>query len=638
MKWIWRWALCLCTLAGVCSANAGSLHEKQLKKLIAEALSTKIANQSGWRKLVHYGRDEDNPNGLQSAVHSQEFFLSKHGRFNPEDELVATLRAFAKESGQDPNTHAQCIFPGRYLWLSSVLDLNGACLPVVKCDLFEKWSRGGAIYSVSVLFATGYLGNPASYYGHTLIKFNSSSEIQSDLLDVSVNYGAIVPPNEDPFSYMLKGAFGGYDGGFSHIQFYFHNHNYGELELRDVWEYELKLNRFQVALIVAHSWELLGKKFTYHFFKRNCAYRVAEIIELIDGVDVIPREMPWTFPQTFMMRLNDQQVNDHPLVSQIRYHPSRQTRLYNKFDYLNNQEKQTLAQIIEDIDLLDGESFMQHDDTSKLKIIEVLQDYYQFRSDPKDVKEGSVNPVKVNYDRVLAERFNLPVGKVFKETYLSSPPHKSRRPSAIRMGVVDNEQHTGLSIKIRPSYYDSLDADVGHVAYSSLVMFDTKLTYLENSLRLRYMDIMKVESVNSAKTGLPGDSGRAWKIRMGLVQQNLTCDRCVVARFDGDVGMARSIGDERAVMGGYLGAALQNNRNGDGSLFAKSTLFLNVNLSQHLRMKFEAENRSHFDSDEGIETVLSLEGRWKFSNNWDARILAEKNKGEELSLSLGYYW
>jgi hypothetical protein len=162
----------------------------------------------------------------------------------------------------------------------------------------------GDIDSISLLYATGYLGNPASYYGHTLLKFNSSHKLQSKLLDVSVNYGAIVPSGENPLSYIFKGMLGGYDGGFSHIEFYFHNHNYGELELRDIWEYELGFSNADVQLMVAHLWELMGKKNTYYFFRKNCAYRIAEILELAGDLKIIPDDRPWVFPQTIAAKLN----------------------------------------------------------------------------------------------------------------------------------------------------------------------------------------------------------------------------------------------------------------------------------------------------------------------------------------------
>jgi hypothetical protein len=159
----------------------------------------------------------------------------------------------------------------------------------IACPRFDGFIRNSEVESVSIIFATGFLGNPASYYGHALLKFNyTGTDSRSPLLDVSVNYGAILTGTDDPLTYMLKGVFGGYDGGFSHVHYYFHNHNYGENELRDLWEYRLDLPPEAVRLIVAHAWEVLGQRYTYYFFRRNCAFRMAEIVQVVDGVDITP--------------------------------------------------------------------------------------------------------------------------------------------------------------------------------------------------------------------------------------------------------------------------------------------------------------------------------------------------------------
>lgn len=43
-----------------------------------------------------------------------------------------------------------------------------------------------------------------------------------------------MPDDENPVFYVFKGVFGGYEGGFSNTEYYHHNHNYGETELRDL--------------------------------------------------------------------------------------------------------------------------------------------------------------------------------------------------------------------------------------------------------------------------------------------------------------------------------------------------------------------------------------------------------------------
>lgn len=317
----------------------GGGSSSKVEDIVRLAQEQDLSNNNSWLRLGHYEENSASASGWTSAIHSPAFFLSETGITDPVAELEATIRAFAQAPGANPDLHPQCHFKGRYTWLLSTLQLDSERFPAVHCEAYSKWTKGQAVESISLLYATGYLGNPASFYGHTLLKLNSTDPARSALLDVSVNYGAIVPPNDGPIIYVLKGMLGGYDAGFSHIQFYFHNHNYGELELRDIWEYQLDLSQPQVDLIMGHLWELLGKKYRYYFFRKNCGYRMAEILELVEGLDIIPRSHPYVYPQTVMTNLSEATIAGQSVVSEVKYHPSRQSRLYNKYQQLDNAEK-----------------------------------------------------------------------------------------------------------------------------------------------------------------------------------------------------------------------------------------------------------------------------------------------------------
>ena len=289
---------------------------------LAASLSDDLAQERVWRKLVYYEADTESPTGWKSASVSDVFFLAEDGRTNAQAELAATIVAMSELPGENINEHGQCRFPARYLWLKQQGALQG--ISDLSCPDFSEWIYGDDTESISIVFVTGYLGNPASYYGHTLLKFNSStSRGTSDLLDTTVNYGAIVPPGVGPISYMYNGAVGGFNAGFSHIEYYFHDHNYGERELRDLWEYELNLSPDEVRFVLAHAWELLGKKYIYYFFRKNCAYRMTEVLEIIDGVELIPPRRPWTVPQSVITSTAHTDRDRGPLIRSTKYYPSR---------------------------------------------------------------------------------------------------------------------------------------------------------------------------------------------------------------------------------------------------------------------------------------------------------------------------
>jgi len=134
-----------------------------ISSLLRQAETKKLASNPYWMKLLHYrSKRVGVGSGLLSEIITPTFFLSKDGARDPSAELKATLAAFFKEPGEDPNAHPQCRFVARYKWLQKSLDWGELTPPKVNCELFDEWSKKGTIDSLSLIFVTGYLGNPAS--------------------------------------------------------------------------------------------------------------------------------------------------------------------------------------------------------------------------------------------------------------------------------------------------------------------------------------------------------------------------------------------------------------------------------------------------------------------------------------------
>ena len=75
---------------------------------------------------------------------------------------------------------------------------------------------------------------------------------------------------------------------------------------------------------------VLGKKFVYYFFKENCAYRMAELLELVIGHPLLP-DVPWALPETVFERIAALNRNGAPIVREIRRIPLRQNRFRASF-------------------------------------------------------------------------------------------------------------------------------------------------------------------------------------------------------------------------------------------------------------------------------------------------------------------
>jgi hypothetical protein len=601
----------------------------------AAAAPGEIATESGWLNLGHYVPDRHSPSGWRSAIHPGPFFLAAGGAQDPRLELQATLAAFAMPLVGDPNQHAQCRFPARWLWLKARLGAHPALAANIACPAYDAWTRSGSVESLSIVFATGYLGNPASYYGHVLLKFNfPASAGQTRLLDVSVNYGAIVESRDNPFKYMLKGLFGKYDGGFSHIQFYFQNHNYGELELRDLWEYRLDLPREAVDLIVAHTWEVLGKRYSYYFFQKNCAYRMGDLLQVVDGLKIIPTVTPWVMPQVMMQEIAKARFRGRPLLAGVSYLPSRQSRFYNRYRQLSTPEKTEFAELAQERRRLDDVEFDSRATGSKQALLDALLDYYQFAGNPLDRAPPRLQEA---YRRALAVRFTLPPGTPAIAQSEPAAPHLGRAPGWLQLGWRrDSATGDGLWLRFRPAYYDTLDSGPGQVRNGSLAMADTELTVAHGRVHVGRFTLVGVESVGPGLSGLPSDRGAAWKLSLGAEQERLGCHDCLVARAQGDLG----IGHQWPFVFGalYAGGALQSDRLHQGIGFARSEADVIVRVGSHFGMGFSIQERLPIGSSVGSYAVTRIEGRWSPNPRMDLRLGYAHDGAEEIRLGIGCYW
>ena len=168
-------------------------------------------------------------------------------------------------------------------------------------------------------------------------------------------------------------------------------------------------------------------------------------------------------------------------------------------------------------------------------------------------------------------------------------------------------------------------------------MGDVVIGISDDDVRLREAQLFRVEAVNGALSGLPGDKGKSWRLALGVSEQSLACDDCLVARFEGDIGRSLQLGNHMTA-GAYIGGALQDNRNANGNLFVRGRAFVNASLGSYWDARAVYENRYHIDGDLRHQDVFALTARYSTSGRWDARLSLRKNVSRELTLGFGYYW
>ncbi|MDD1780022.1 DUF4105 domain-containing protein [Enterovibrio sp. ZSDZ35] len=484
--------------------------------------------------LLHY---EKGLVGEESLINDPSFFLSPKGRVSPEEELKATIQAFY----QTPET--QCKFPARKHWLNEQLQFPS--LPNVDCSDYQNYLEAFGAQSISLVYASGYLGNPASMYGHVLLKFNNSEN--HEYLDNTFNYGARVPEDDNKLVYIFQGITGGYQGYYANQKYHHQNLTYSESELRDLWEYRLKLSEQDVTFVLAHLWELENASMTYYFFTENCAYQLAKLLELVIDAPLVAKNKLWVMPYDVIVMLND--ANGGHYIDEVIYHGSRQEHLYNRYKQLDDDEKLSVQYITEQgIENIPAH-LDSHDEVSAKKIIDTLYDYYAF----VDVKNSGLMEEQTKKRKLLlTKRFLLPPGDIQWSDPEQSPPHHSQNTAMLQVSPLYNDAFgKGLELRFRANYYDMLNLNAARIPYSQLNTFDLRLLYEidEDKWHFRELTLFDILNLNVSQTGLQEDKRYAWGVSAGYRPTSLDCADCSDAYVSGLIGKGWEF------IGGFAGYA-----------------------------------------------------------------------------------
>ena len=503
-----------------------------------QAQKINLSKNPYWLKLLHFYSIGESIGqwSFKSDVVSKNFFLSSKGNLDPRDELKATLKALISSRIDDPNSHARCKFIARFKWLKSKIDFPK--LPEIKCPLFERWANLKESTGVSLVFVSAYLKNPASTFGHLLLKFNSNDKFFGhSLLRPTMNFGAKVNPKDNPFVYALKGLFGGYTGIFTDERFYNFNHVYGENELRDLWEYPLNFSKDQQNRIIYHAWELLHNvEFTYYFFLDNCAYRMAELIEMAwdNEKRINTSGALWAIPIDVLFKLNDNNLEKKSisLIGNPNLIMSRQRKLQNNIKLLNENEKFKLKSLINDINYLESNTFLNLEENSRAKIIDALIDYFQYMKN-----EGVYSINEKNREKILLARSKLPILEEVTTNEFTKSPIDGTPPMRFRIGSVLNDVlGPALELGVWANYHDLLGDETGHLLNAEVVTLDLKMQIRESSIDVSQFQLFNIQKYALNPTGIPEDYEWSWRAKALWERENLVCLKCRIFRTSGGIG------------------------------------------------------------------------------------------------------
>ena len=513
--WIRAFGLCLLLTIGHASAwsksaAADPLTQEFVADLQAQAQRLGLAHRRQWQLLLHRPLE-----GGDSHIVDDEFFLSPEGRRDPSAELLATLLALSKPmSEQEPDTHARCRFPARHLWLLSALGLPSTNQPDARCRALRRWVDFQDIRSLQIILVSGYFGNPASAFGHSLLRVSTHTNTPNGgLTDLGINFGAWVPPNENPLIYIYRGITGRYVAGFTEREFLEHDRVYSRTENRDFWTYDLDLTPPQQWLVVSHMWELMGRRFTYYFFSQNCASRMAELIEL-----ALPQPLrrehgdPWYIPVELVQRFSA-----HPELAQrlgpVRFEPSAARQLHAQISALSDEERTEFEQVINRETELGAALQRVKAEPAKKRLLEAVLAWAAWK-DPAGSQHAQAEGKTLKNQALLA-RLDMSVGspKVIPPEVPS--PAAGTAPMRWGLGVATGGRtasSAGLTwapVHLEAGGFNALEGGEFKIAELALSWAGGRPPRIEQATAISVLRIPL-----SARS-LPGEQEWVWAIRLG---------------------------------------------------------------------------------------------------------------------------
>ena len=613
-----------------------------VEALILRADRELLHEDPKWLALIHYDLE-----GLLRHPHSSAltpgFFLAGDGNRDPRAELHATLRAFFDpDAAVRDDEHPQCAFVARRTWLTQRLDLDGSELPRVECTDYDRWRQGIDAAGLTLIFPEGFLNNPASIFGHTLLRVDAGNDDGGeDLLGWAVDFTAKAGGEFLPL-YMAKGVFGFYPGLFGVRPYYQQLKRYADWENRDIWEYRLNVDQAGLDLLLMHLWELRDIEFPYYFFTKNCSYELLRLLEIaIDDLDARAAFSAYVIPVDTVRVIAD----EPGLVEDVRYRPSPETSLRARLRSLTPGDRDQVQAIVDGRLSPDAAALQEAPRSRRASILDAAYDQLRYEYLAGHVSEDASRGLSRRILVARARMGTLEAGEAVETVQIEAPrvrPDQGHDAAlvAVSAGGRSGDWQDGnffVDLRLRPAYHSLMDAGGGFPEHMEIGFLDTQLRIYPETGRVRLQRLVLFEALSlnprsrefkpwawSVSTGLqrrPAPSGRgfdeisvwgnelgiglAWDPLPGLLVYGLPD-----LRFDVGPGLENKVSlGAGAQCGLYVGEAEGRWR---GHWFAAVTRFAVGDTTTWLRTGLDLR----FTTSRNTAIVLEGSGNRMYGESW----------------------
>ncbi|GEM_PF-656265 len=511
---------------------------------MALARGLELAADPQWLRLLAYERRAFWP-GRTGRVQSPGFYLHEDGSADPEAELRATLEAlYAPVVPGAAGAHAACQFPARRSFLVERLGLRlrGQPLPDPACPAYQAWRDRLDTERVVLVYADAYMGNPASMFGHTLLRLDSRADLQRPLTAYSVNHAARAG-GDSGVLFAMRGVLGSYPGLYAVVPYYYKVNQYTRMEQRDLWVYELNLDEAAIDRLLAHLWELDGAAMPYYFFLHNCSYRLLTLLEVADPSLTLRGDFGlWAIPSDTIRAV----TAEAGLVREVRYRPSRRRVLDHMLGDLAHERAEQARALARGELAPDDEAIAALPEAEQARLLETAEAYLAQLGHVTDVGDEG----RRRRHTLLAARAHVDGPSI------APPPRPEQRPdeghgtgrAGLGLGTYGGVGYAEL--QWRAAYHDLLDPPGGYLRGAQVSFLSIAARAYEHGseprdgrepeggVALERLQLLGARSLAPRNRPFPG---WAWGAGVGVERmRDADGERPLMAHLEADFGPAQT--------------------------------------------------------------------------------------------------
>lgn len=454
-----------------------------------------IYHQNQWLRLLGYEKSGDD--NFYSKASEDTFFISKNGRRSPREEWLTSIESIKERRNVGRlKTSFDCAFPARFEVITKVIP-SLMKYRTNNCTDFQEWVEAIGAKEVYITYASSYVSNPASMFGHSLLRLSRGGQKRSDaLLDYSVGFLAITNPNDNAVMYTLKGVTGQYNGFFEIKPFYMNVGLYQNSEDRDLWQYRLPFNQKETNFLLKVLWELsTNTGFPYYFFDENCSYYILKLLEIVKSDwNLLDRTYLFAHPIETIKWLNDDQG-----VGEYSFLPSINRLIRKNILSMTQKERRQFTNAKTNLAELNK--------TSSKLVLDTLIDYWKHRNYKAQTLLNKKDKELMN--ATYKKRASLGTSERRSSSFeiREQDPLSFHRPNKLSLTLNYNKKVT-TSLSYDLGYQNLSDSGRGHDDYSYIDYFGFELEIDDDNFSIEQIKIIDIISFAPFLKELPRLSWR----------------------------------------------------------------------------------------------------------------------------------